>query len=165
MKWVIATAVIVVLLLLLLLGFATDWTRGLHGSSSGTTPISSNLDSLHSGTTTTTPANTSGGGGTNSTSTGEHSSTTTTNNSTTTTTNNGGTTPGQPSSGLLGLLSGISIGDNINDVTKQANLLGIAASCHTDVLIQTCTFDDGSGTITTKDIAGTGVITSVTKNF
>src|ERR1044072_257827 len=116
MKWTIATSALAIVVLLSLLGFATDWTRGLHKDKTATTPISSNLDSLHTASDGVAPATTSDStnGSNNSTTAGtdtthtnassDRSSTTsntTTNNSTTTNNTSTTTDPAAPSDGLL----------------------------------------------------------------
>ena len=172
LKWVIVVAITAILLLLLLLGFATDWGRGLHKDSVNM-PVTTGGGSgtLNSETADAAPAaKTSGGGGSSTSSTTgtgtTHTDSTTTNTTSTTTTNNGTTQPNSgPLQTLLNFYNGTSVGDNIKDVLKQANGLGIATDCHTDIVIQTCTFDQNGATVTTKDIAGTGIITSVTKGF
>lgn len=163
MKRGIIAALIVILLLLLLLGYATDWTKGLRKDKTATTPISSNLDSLQGadgaggagagGTRTGTNTGTS----TNTGTTREGTSTTTTNNTTTT---NPGTTTNQ--SGILETLLGqINAGDSIDEAKNLANSLGVQVSCTQNLVVQTCEFSDGTSTVATKNLLGTGLITSI----
>jgi hypothetical protein len=187
LKWALGGAGALIVLLLLLLGFATDWTTGLRKdkTTKDGTPISSNLDALRSqngtgtngdGSGTGSTGGTGGNGGSSTTpgsntstttnTTTPGSSTTTTNNSTTTnntTTTNPPSTP-QPS-GLLSLYANSSVGDSINDILTRGSLLGISGQCHTDILIQVCDFVDGDATVTIKNLLGTGLVTSITKNF
>jgi cytoskeletal protein RodZ len=171
MKWAIIAAVVIILLLLLLLGYATDWTRGLHKDSATTsTPLSSSLDSAKANDSST--ANTAGGNdGTNGTNGGNGSSTTertTSNTSTTTnnTTNNNSTTPGsQAPAGLLSLYSDSSAGQNIQEVLDRADELGIEVNCTEDLFVQTCVFTQDGKTVTVKNLRLTGTVTSVLNDF
>lgn len=189
MQWLMVGVVVLLLLLLLFFGYATDWLRGL-SKDSASTPVTSTLDSASStntpgsdaaganggatntgtgatratGTNTTTNTTTTPGTGTSSTNTSRDTSTSnsTTNNSTTT---NNTTTPTQPSPGLLSLYADTSAGGDIASVINQAQLLGISKDCRTDILIQVCNFSDGNLSVTTRNLLGTGIVTSVTKNF
>jgi cytoskeletal protein RodZ len=183
MKWLLIGVIILLLLLILFAGYATDWLRGLSkDSTSGTDGVTTTQDAATGadGTTGTGATGTSTGTGstntsnTGSTNTGTKSSdssntskettSTTTNNSSTT---NNNTTSTTPSSGLLSLYSDSSVGDNVSDILKNASLLGVSQDCHDELLIQVCDFTDGSGnlSVTTKNLLGTGILTSVTKNF
>lgn len=170
MKYGLWGAGIVILLLLLVLGWATDWTKGLHKDSS-VTPNSS-LDASKStegsasgdaGTASETGTNntaTETGGGTTTDRTTTNNSTTTTNNTTTTTDNTS-----QPSNGLLSLYSDSNAGRSVNEIIDQAQELGITTECHTEIVVQVCTFIQDGYTIVTKNISGIDGITSITKNF
>ncbi|HSX06515.1 MAG TPA: hypothetical protein VLG92_02240 [Candidatus Saccharimonadia bacterium] len=171
LKWVVSIASVVIVLLIILLGFATDWTRGLRKDKTtlGNTPIASTL-----GSTSDTALNTAGTSGTtNSGSTSDtthHTTSTTTNTTTNNTTTS--TTPPNPGSGtptspdpLLSLYSDTAPGDSVNNTIHLASSLGLGSDCSTDVLIQTCTFNAGSRSVTTKNLLGTGLVSSVTKNF
>lgn len=185
MKWAILGALIVVLLLLLFIGYATDWMTGLKGSSS--TPLSSTLDSSSqkAGTGTTNPVagstntgttsnqgSTSGSNqrtatGTNTATDTTRSNTSTTNSSTTnnTTTNTTTPAPATPSNGLVSLYTDSTIGEPINNILNRAQSLGIAGTCTDGLLITDCTFAVGDYRITTKNLLGTGIVTSILKNF
>ncbi|HTE57937.1 MAG TPA: hypothetical protein VK694_04290 [Verrucomicrobiae bacterium] len=170
MKRGIIAALIVILLLLLLLGYATDWTKGLRKDKT-TTPISSNLDSLQGADGAAGAANGGGGTGTNTrtgTNTGTTSNTGTTREgtSTTSTTNNTTTTnPATPTTNQPGvletLLAQVNAGDTIDDAKTLANSLGVQVGCTQNLIIQTCEFSDGTSTVSTKNLLGTGLITSV----
>jgi hypothetical protein len=178
MKWVIIGLIILVLLLILLAGYATDWTRGLNKDSSyKSTPLATSLDAVSGeGDTDTANQVTNGTGTTTRTTNGQSNNSTntakeTTNNSTTTvretTTNNNNnpTDPSTPSNALINLYTETNAGDNIDGILDLANGLGLTIECQNDILIQTCRFIDGDLTITTKNLLGTGIITSITKNF
>lgn len=176
LKWSTALLGLLALVLLLLFGFATDWTAGLrksppssnhatttdtNGSTSPATAIGANTADNTSDTTTThksTDTTT-----TNTTSTNS----TTTNGSSTSNTTGGGdssTTSGS-SNDLLDLYSNSSAGNNINSVLKQADVLGVTGSCRSETVFQVCDFTQNGNTVTVRDISGTGLVTSVTKNF
>jgi len=179
MKWILIGIAILLLLLILFLGYATDWLKGISKDDAvGTTGISAANDAnttpngtAGTGSTgtngTTNNGSTTGTSSTNTTGTNssntskETSSTSTTTNNTTT---NNTTTP-TPSSSLLSLYTDSSVGDNISGLLDNASLLGISKTCHTEVLIQVCDFTDGNATITTKNLLGTGIVTSITKDF
>lgn len=176
MKWGLFGALIIILLLLLFIGYATDWMAGLRKDSS-VTPLSSTLDS----TTQGADAGTGSGSGTGTTSnqgstanTGTRSTTdttrsnTSTNSTTSNTTTNNTTTPppaSTPPSSLLNLYADSSVGTSINELLSRANSLGIATSCSDGLLVQECTFSVGEFKITTKNLLGTGLVTSILKNF
>ena len=187
MKWLLIGVIILLLLLILLAGYATDWLNGVSKDAATKSPTTSldastsddgttggtGTDTATTGTTgtTTTGTNTSGtatnttGTGTTTNNTSRESSNTssTTNNNTSTTTNT--TTTTSPSSGLLSLYADSSAGDSISDVLNNAALLGVSKDCRNEVLIQVCDFTDGNFTVTTKNLLGTGLVTSVTKDF
>jgi len=73
--------------------------------------------------------------------------------------------PADPQSALLSLYGSSSAGNNIDDVLHNATQLGISGTCSTQLLVQTCTFTQGSNTVTIKNLLGTGIVTSVIKNF
>ncbi len=169
LKWAISAAGIIIILLILLLGFATDWTSGLRKDKTavGGTPLSSALDGTDNNAIDTTGSN-----GTGSTSDTTHHTTTTTNTTNTTnTTANIPTSPSPtpdtptPSDPLLSLYSDTSPGDSVNNTLHLASSLGLNGNCSTDLLIQTCTFNAGSRSVTTKNLLGTGVVSGITKNF
>lgn len=183
MKWLLIGIVILLLLLILFAGYATDWLRGLSKDSATKAPATS-LDAAAGGEQSgagTTDTGTGGGSGTSTqggstgqTNTGSSQSRDTSSNntskessSTSTTTNNSTTnnTTTTPSSSLLGLLDDISAGDTIDSVLNTASQLGIAAECHNEFLIQQCEFKDGDFQLSTKNLLGTGIVTSVTNNF
>lgn len=178
MKWSLIVALIIILLLLLFIGYATDWMAGLR-KDSATAPGTSTLDSSRQGSGTTpssaAPTDTTSNGtstrnnGTSSTGTNSatetsrsNTSTTTTNNSTT---NNTTTPPSTPPDSLLNLYADSNVGTSINDLINRANNLGISSSCNDGLLVRECTFSVGEFTISTKNLLGTGLVTSVLKNF
>lgn len=190
-KWMLIAIIVLLLLLILFAGYATDWLRGLKKDDVGTTGIKTSLDSATTanestagstnsgsgsgstggGGTTTTGSNTGSTSTTNTgtTSTARESTNTTTNSSTTnnssTTTNNNTTTPAEQESKLLNLYADTSIGETISSVLNDASLLGVSKECRNEVLIQVCDFRDGDLLVTTRNLLGTGLITSITKNF
>ncbi len=175
MKWGLIAALIIILLLLLFIGYATDWMAGLRKDSS-VTPVSSTLDSSKQGSgageSSSTPngtatQNSTSGTGRSATSDTNRSSTTTnstTNNSTTTNTTTPNT-PATPPDSLLSLYTDSNVGTSINDLVSRANSLGISSSCSDGVLVSECTFSVGDFDITTKNLLGTGLVTSILKNF
>jgi hypothetical protein len=189
-KWLLIAIIVLLLLLILFAGYATDWLRGLKKDDTGTTGIKTSLDSATTPNESTADSANSGGGGstggggttttgsntgststtnTGTTSTARESTSATTNNSTTnnssTTTNNNTTTPTEQESKLLNLYADTSIGETISSVLNDASLLGVSKECRNEVLIQVCDFRDGDLLVTTKNLLGTGLITSITKNF
>jgi hypothetical protein len=183
MKWAIVALSVLVLFLILFFGYATDWGHGL-SKDSDVDGTGTSLDAAKTADGTGTGASTLGTSGSNGTSTNgssgtssnaaktnsadntakESTSTSTTNNSTTTTNNT--TTPTTPTSGLLPLYLDTSIGDNISTVVDSlSSLPGVSQTCHNELLIQVCDFTDGALTVTTKNLLGTGIITSIVKNF
>jgi hypothetical protein len=178
MKWVIIGLIVLVLLLILFLGYATDWTKGLHKDAATNTPTALDSASLPSGGTQSGASTVGGSNGSNGSNGGSSANGTTTNSgtakettntstsNTSTTTNNTTTPAGNPSSGLLSLYSDTSAGDNISQVLDQASTLeGVTKVCHTELLVQVCDFTDGVVTVTTKNLLGSGLITSVTNNL
>lgn len=190
MKWGILAALIVVLLLLLFIGYVTDWTAGLK---SGSTPLSSTLDTSTQ-PASSTPPNSNNPGSTGTTNTGSTGTTTntgsssnqrantgtstttdtnrssTTNNTTnttntTTTTTPPPTVPATPPAGLLSLYADSSVGEPLVNLLRRATSAGISASCTDGLLVTDCTFAVGEYKITTKSLLGTGLLTSVLKNF
>lgn len=191
MKWGLFAALIVVLLLLLFIGYATDWTAGMKN---GSTPLSSTLDSSSRQAGSSTPSTTGTGADTNTTGTTNTGSTGTTNtgstsnqrtntgtsstndtNRSSTTTNNTTTTntttttpptvPATPPPGLLSLYADSSIGQPLTSLLSRATSAGISASCTDGLLVTDCVFAVGEYKITTKSLLGTGLLTSVLKNF
>lgn len=175
MKWAIIAGVVIILLLLLLLGLATDWTRGLRKDTvdTGGTPINSSLDSLQAdgatpantatvGTDTATNNRTATGG----TNTVTERSSSTTNTSTTTNNTTTNTVPGsQTGGGLVQLYGDTAVGDDLTEVFGDADLLSVSKECRTEVVIQVCDFREGDRLMTVRSIAGTDIITGITKNF
>ena len=185
MKWGLIAAIIIILLLLLFLGYATDWARGLHKAS--TTPLATGLDSQSTAADESSNANTGSGGGSNGggggggstsqtgtsnttkESTNNSTSTNTTTNTSSTTTNNntdnGGGGGGSTSSDeLITLYNSSSVGEPIQNIIARGNDLGLAPTCTTGVLIETCTYSEGDQVVTIKSIAATGLVTSITQN-
>jgi hypothetical protein len=168
-RWLLIAVIVLILLLLLFFGYATDWLRGLHKDST-VTPVSSSLDASKDASTSADPSskesvsdtssNGTTGKSTSTNSTSHDSTFSTTTNSTTT---NNSTTP--PSSGILNLYGDSNAGDNIDTVLSQADQLGLTKTCHTEILVQVCDITDGVNTITTKNLIGSGTVTSITKNF
>jgi len=158
--WLLVVGGLVVLLILFA-GYATDWGRGLRKDSSlkTATTADSSLNSQTpvdaSGQTTASTKNT-----TNGTTTKE---TNTTTNNTTTSQTGGGDVVTPPD--LTNLYNSIGAGDNIGTVTDLADSLGVQADCHNDILIQVCSFSQDGSAVTTKSLLGTGLVTSVNKNF
>jgi len=193
MKWALIILAVILLLLVLFAGYATDWMRGLNKDSNSVSPTSSQMNGASGRTTTgatgsgssTTTSNNGGStdasktgatsGSTTNTSGTKNTSSTTNNSSkeststssntsmTDTTTNNNTTT--QPSSGLLSLYADSSVGSNISSLLNNASLLGISKNCRNEILIQVCDFTDGNATVTSKNLLGTGIVTSITKDF
>lgn len=191
MKWLLIGVLILLLLLILFAGYATDWLKGVNkdsandtktgisttndaatspdGTTTGTTGGTDTTGTSTNGTSTnrSNTSNTSSTGttGTNSSNTNRESTSSTTTNNTSTTTNNNTTTPTTPSSGLLSLYTDSSVGDTISSILNNASLLGISKQCHNEVLIQVCEFQEGDRIVTVKNLLGTGIVTSVLKNF
>lgn len=170
LKWGLGVALILVVLLFLLLGFATDWTRGLRRDSRFTS--SSLPDSPDSLTSTAGVEESSDGAGGGTTSTGttrgstrNQSSNNSTSEKTTIHTSTNTATTSQPPSELSTLYEMTKIGDDIDKVRDQANQAGVNSICENNLVIQTCTFSQGSSSFTTRNILGTNAITSVTDNF
>ena len=184
MKWAIGVAAVIILLLLLLLGYATDWTRGLHkASTTGTTPISTDLDaqttkdssstpndskgsSSDNGATTETGNASTGTSTTNSQGTSETSketntSSTTNNTNNTSTTTNNATTP-QP--GILSLYADSSVGETLNTILDRATSLGVPASCTSDLVLEICVFQQDGEIVTVKSLLLNGLVTSIIRN-
>jgi cytoskeletal protein RodZ len=189
MKWLLIAVIILLLLLILFAGYATDWLRGVNKDET-VTPVNSSLDSVkdaangsaatgtaseasttgvatNTGTTDTTNASNNSRASESSSTSRDSTTTTTTNN---TTTNNPSPTPAptpnpQPNPGLLSLYADSSVGGNIESILENAQLLGLSKSCRTSVLIQICEITDGTLTVTTKNLLGTGIVTSLTKDF
>jgi len=177
LKWAVGTAGVIIVLLILVLGFATDWTAGLRKdkTTKNGVPVSSALDSAHTstsgtdstGTTTDTGSTSTTTRGTTSTTTNSTTNNTTTNN----TTNNPNPTPTPtptptPSDPLLNLYANADAGNTLGSVQQLANSLGLGnGDCSTDLLIQTCIFNNGSQNVTVKSVVGTGLVTSIVKNF
>lgn len=179
MRWLIIGLIILLILLILFFGYATDWTKGLR-KDAATTNDAGTTSATGSGTdsTSTTPAGTGSGSGstgsnntgTNSTgstttgtnSTSKESSTSSTNTSNTSTTTNNTTTPSD--NAITSLYKSISVGETISSVLDQVPA-GVSTTCHTDILVQICDFTEDGLTVTTKNLLGSGLITSVTNNF
>jgi cytoskeletal protein RodZ len=149
-------------------GGGTTSTSGSGSGSTATTPDTGGTGGTSN--TSRTSTNTGTNNGSTSTNTGsttrESSNTSTTTNNTTT--NNNTTTPStpQPNSGLLDLYANASVGDNVSSILDRLpSLVGVSKTCHNEVLIQVCDFTDGNATITTKNLLGTGILTSITKDF
>lgn len=182
-KWILIGIIVLLLLLMLFVGYATDWMRGVSKDSSldaGDTSLDATKDSATDTGTgnadTTTNASegtntTTGTNRTNSTNTGSSTNRESTSTTTTTTTNNNPAPNPSPtptptvSTGLLDLYLNSSVGDDVSSILSNAQLLGLSQECHNAVLVQVCEFSDGNTTVTTKNLLGTGIITSITKNF
>jgi hypothetical protein len=140
----------------------TSINPNLTGNATPLTGVNEGVGGTNQTTATT-------GGGTDRTmSTGTNdrtrTSTTTTNNTTTNTTTT--TQPAAPSSGLLNLYADSSAGDSIDGVVQQAKLLGLSADCEDHIVVQVCVFTDENGNqVITKNLRGTDMLSSVTKNF
>ena len=177
MKWLIIGLVILVLLLILFLGYATDWTRGLRKDKdvTGNPDASTMLDStkakdgantIGSGANGSNGSGGDGGATTNRDSAKDSSTTSTSNTSTTTNNSTTTTDPGTPTdnSDLISLYDGTSLGDDIAKILNSVPPT-VSQSCHTELLVQVCDFTEGDSTVTTKSLLGSGLITSITKNF
>lgn len=185
-RWtkIIGAVIVVLLLLLLLAGYMTDWLAGISKdstlkdltptSAAGNASTSANEANSTNGDSTGTTSNTSADNGTKTNSstnsstsntTRESSSaSTTTNNNTTTTTNNTATT--QQPSGIVTLYSDTSVGETLDSAKSAASSLGIVPVCHVEALVvDVCVFTQNGSSVTTKSVVGTGLITSVIKNF
>lgn len=186
MRWLLVALIIIVILLILFFGYATDWTKGLRkdaatGATNDAATTAAGTDTsansatpsttgstgtgTNTGTSTGSTSNT-GTTGTSSTTTGTNStskeSSSTTNNSTTT---NNTTTPATTdNSGLLNLYANSSVGDNISSILDNLPA-NVNKTCHTELLVQVCDLTEGALTVTTKNLLGTGIVTSITKNL
>lgn len=185
LKWAAIGLLILLLLLFLFVGYATDWMKGVHKDSAvgtTTTPIQGSLDSAKGTTTgTDTPATDASGTSTTRTNSGtntqtnnntgttaKETNTTNTNTSRTDTVTNNNTTTTTPAAaqkGILSLYANSSVGDDISQLLDSSQLLGVSKSCRNEILIQICEFTQDDLLITTKNLLGTGLITSITKNF
>lgn len=176
MKWGLFGALIIILLLLLFIGYATDWMAGLRKDSS-VTPLSSTLDSTTQGAdagtgtgSNPTQGSTSSQGSTANTGTKSSTDTTRSSNTSTNTTTNNTTntttpTPTTPPNSLLNLYTDSNVGTSIDDLISRANGLGVDVACADGLLVTDCTFSVGDYKITTKSLLGTGLTTSILKNF
>ncbi len=179
LKWLVGLGGVAILLLVLWLGLATDWTAGLRKDKvPATATVAGNAGTIHGTIPTASGASTSGSGGTtpngesSNTSTRTNGATTTgttnsstTNNSTTSTTTNATTPPNAVTTGISDLYNSTAAGDTIDSVLKYAESLGVPSTCSTSLLIQTCAFTQNGNTITVRNLAGSGLVTGVTKNF
>jgi cytoskeletal protein RodZ len=172
-KWTTGIALCVIAILILAFGFATDWTAGLrkhnvstletttNPSGTGSTQDTGGASTDQSSTTDTSSDTTKTADNTTSTS----DSNTSSNGSTTASASNSNVSVGL-SSGLASLYTGSSLGNTISSVLQRANQLGLSTSCHTEIIIQSCSFtqSNGTGTVTINNLLGTGTVTSVTEN-
>ena len=162
MKWLAVGVLILILLALLTAGYATDWTRGLKKNASLGNQVEGGLEAAGQPVSKTdSSTNTTG------TTAKETSTSTTTNNSSTTTDNNDTTTDPNKNliDSLISLYNDTSVGGNVDDLIARAQALGIDVNCGNELLIQNCTFTAAGESIATKNILGTGTITSLLDNI
>lgn len=188
-KWGLIVAIILLLLWMLAFGYASNWWQGPGKASiKETTPTSSTHKAADK-----TPASSSrinGGGQSGSSSTGtsdsqrstnsdsnsssdtdRSSSTTnrsTTNNSSTTTnnTNNTGSDDSSLVEDLTGFYGGLKVGDTIDSVLARADALDIDYDCNIVLIaVQECNFGVGDVKVTTRNLLGTNLLTSIIPNL